>query len=186
MAYDERDPVRLLGLAQAARHDRWGLPCRVKAEVAQQEALGQAMLGASFKSVQSLLDTSRELLESSPNAQSNELGSYFNHDTLRIRDAITLTEAGKPSLAADVFAGVLAGGRLSHRDTGFFNARRAGALALSGEPDEAARVGALAADVAAEVKSQRTVHVLGEVLHSLSPWRTRPAVRSFRDALVTL
>ncbi|MFK0168361.1 hypothetical protein ACIQU5_06140 [Streptomyces sp. NPDC090306] len=186
MAYDERDPVRLLGLAEAARNRQWDLPSRVRAEVVQQEALGQAMLGAPFETVQRLLDASRELLETSSTAQPSELGSYFNHDTREVRNAVTLTEAGKPSLAADVFADVLSGGRLSHRDTGFFNARRAGALALSGEPDEAARVGALAAGVAAEVKSQRTVHVLGDVLHSLSPWRTRPAVRSLREALVAL
>ncbi|GAA2990243.1 hypothetical protein GCM10020227_68860 [Streptomyces flavovirens] len=65
----------------------------------------------------------------------------------------------------------------------FFNARRAAALALSGEPDEAARIGTSSAAVAHEVKSERTVRVLGDVLQSLDRWRGRPAVREFRESL---
>ena len=42
---------------------------------------------------------------------------------------------------------------------GFFSAWRAAALALSGEPDEAARVGQAAAEVAEAVNSERTMRV---------------------------
>ncbi|MBK3640464.1 helix-turn-helix transcriptional regulator [Streptomyces sp. MBT33] len=183
MAYDERDALRMLTLAQAAGHDRWHLPARVRAEVTQQEALGRAMLGDPLDVVRGQLADAETLLTNAPEDQPDALGTYFNGHTRLLRDAITYTEAGKPSLAADLFSDVMSTGTLSHRDTGFFNARRAAALALSGEPDEAARVGKASAAVAQEVRSERTVRVLGEVLQTLGRWRSRPAVREFRESL---
>ncbi|MFD5783570.1 XRE family transcriptional regulator [Streptomyces sp. NPDC126933] len=183
MAYDERDALRLLTLAQAARHDRWNLPVRVQAEATQQEALGYAMLGEPLHAVQQKLDDAHSMLTGLPDGQPDTLGSYFAVNTLLLRNAVTYTEAGKPSLASDLFSDVIASGSLSNRDAGFFNARRAAALALSGEPDEAARVGKSSADVALEMKSERTIRVLSEVLHTLSRWSGRPAVRAFRKSL---
>lgn len=183
MAYDERDALRMLTLAQAAGHDRWQLPARVRAEVTQQEALGRAMLGDPLDVVRCQLAEAETLLTNAPEDKPDALGAYFNGHTRLLRDAITYTEAGKPSLAADLFSDVMNTGTLSHRDTGFFNARRAAALALSGEPDEAAKIGKASAVVAHEVKSERTVRVLGEVLQTLDRWRSRPAVREFRESL---
>ncbi|MFJ8252971.1 XRE family transcriptional regulator [Streptomyces sp. NPDC094466] len=183
MAYDERDALRMLTLAQAAGHDRWKLPMRVRAEVTQQEALGRAMLGDPLAAVRAQLAEAQTLLNGASQNEPEALGAYFNAQTRLLRDAITYTEAGKPSYAADLFRDVLSAGTLSHRDTGFFNARRAAALALSGEPDEAAVIGKASAAVAYEVKSERTVRVLGEVLQTLDRWRSRPAVREFRESL---
>ncbi|MGW1863993.1 helix-turn-helix domain-containing protein [Streptomyces mauvecolor] len=183
MAYDERDALRMLTLAQAATHERWQLPVRVRAEVAQQEALGRAMVGDPLDVVRAGLDSAQALLDRATEDGSTELGAYFTGHTRLLRDAITFTEAGKPGTAAEMFSDVISAGALSHRDTGFFNARRAAALALSGEPDEAARVGKASAEVAHDVKSERTVRVLGEVLGTLDRWRSRPAVREFREAL---
>ncbi|MET7490586.1 helix-turn-helix transcriptional regulator [Streptomyces sp. NPDC005538] len=183
MAYDDRDALRMLTLAEAAGHDRWQLPVRVRAEVTQQEALGRAMLGDPLDVVRGQLDTAAELLGAASEDDPEALGSYFTGDTRLLRDAVTYTEAGKPSLAADLFSEVLSTGTLSLRDTGFFNARRAAALALSGEPDEAANIGKASAAVAQEMRSERTVRVLGEVSQSLDRWRGRPAVRAFREVL---
>ncbi|MEU9407538.1 XRE family transcriptional regulator [Streptomyces sp. NPDC048281] len=183
MAYDERDALRMLTLAQAAGHDRWHLPARVRAEVTQQEALGRAMLGDPLDAVREQLAEAEALLTTAPEDEPDALGAYFTGHTRLVRDAITYTEAGKPGLAADLFSDVLSAGALSHRDTGFFNARRASALALSGEPDEAAKIGKASATVAREVRSERTVRVLGEVLQTLDRWRSRPAVREFRESL---
>lgn len=182
MAYDERDAVRLFTLAEAAGNARWRLPRRVRAEVAQQAALGAAMLGEPLGSVRRKLDDAQALLGGTA-GDPQELGSYFTEDTLLLRNAVTLTEAGKPSMAVELFSEVIAAGGLSVRDVGFFNARRAAALALSGEPDEAAEVGKESAGVAYAMKSERTVQVLGEVLQSLARWRARPAVRELREAL---
>jgi len=68
-------------------------------------------------------------------------GGYFTETTLVLRSAVAFIEAGKPARSAVMFGDVLANAGLSRRDTGFFSARRAAALALSGEPDEAATVG---------------------------------------------
>ncbi|MGY0056638.1 twin-arginine translocation signal domain-containing protein [Streptomyces sp. LZ34] len=183
MAYDDGDPVRMLTLAQAGQHARWNLPTRVQAEMLQQEALGCAMLGERLSLVEQKFSTAHELLTRAADSESSTLGAYFNEHTLRIRNAVIYTEAGKPSLAADLFGEIIATGMLSRRDAGFFNARRSAALALSGEPDEAARIGTASAAVAGAVKSERTMRVLSEVLQTLSRWRSRPAVQEFREAL---
>jgi hypothetical protein len=176
------DAVRLFTLAEAAGNARWQLPQRVKAEVTQQAALGAAMLGEPLVSVRRRLDDAQALLGGAADDHQGP-GGYFTESTLLLRNAVTLTEAGKPSVAAELFGDVIAAGGLSVRDGGFFNARRAAALALSGEPDEAADIGKESAGVAHAVKSERTVQVLGEVLHLLARWRRRPAVRNFREAL---
>ncbi|MDQ3152800.1 MAG: helix-turn-helix domain-containing protein [Actinomycetota bacterium] len=143
MAYDARDPLRVSTLAQAAQDGPWQLPTRVRAEVTQQEALGMAMLGEPLPAVERKLDDARQLLvqTTADHEQPDLLGAYFNDSTLLLRNASSFTEAGKPGRAAVVFGDVLANASLSRRDTGYFRARRAAALALSGEPDEAARVG---------------------------------------------
>lgn len=82
-----------------------------------------------------------------------------------------------------MFDEVLANAGLSRRDAGFFGARRAAALALSGEPDEAATVGLESIEVAAVTSSRRTFVVLGEVMDTLAPWRGRPVVRELQDAM---
>jgi hypothetical protein len=184
MAYDARDAGRVLTLARAGRHERWRLPVRVQAEVAQQEALGRAMTGEPFSLVEQELGNARELLSRAADDEPGGLRSYFNEHTLLLRNAVTYTEAGKPSLAADLFGRIIAEGTLSRRDVGFFNARRSAALALSGEPDEAARIGSASAEVATAMNSERTLRVLGEVSQTLDRWRGRPLVREFREKLM--
>ncbi|WP_406176078.1 XRE family transcriptional regulator [Streptomyces sp. NBC_00996] len=183
MAYDERDALRVLTLAQAARHTRWRLPARAQAEVTQQEALGLAMTGEPLDAVRQKLDEAHSLLTNVPGDDPNPLGAYFTEDTLMLRNAVTYTEAGKPSMAVELFGEAISSGALSRRDTGFFNARRAAAIALCGEPDEAAQLGRQSAEVAHTMKSERTLRVLSEVLHTLDRWNGRPAVRDFREAL---
>ncbi|MDT3400510.1 helix-turn-helix transcriptional regulator [Streptomyces sp. B1866] len=185
MAYDERDAVRVLTLAQAAGRNRHQLPSRVQAEVAQQEALGFAMLGEPLDVVKQKLDNAHGLLTSITADEPPTLNPYFTENTLQLRNASSYTEAGKPAVAAHLFGEVIATGSLSKRDTGYFNARRAVAIALSGEPDEAASLGHQSAEVARALNSGRTMRVLVEVLRTLSRWGSRPAVREFREALHT-
>ncbi|MBF6233285.1 hypothetical protein [Nocardia farcinica] len=83
-----------------------------------------------------------------------------------------------------LFGDVLAGGTLSRRDSGLFGARQAKALALGGEPDEAATVAATAVTVARETRSERTMNVVVEVVRALDPWRNRPSVRMLNDVLM--
>jgi hypothetical protein len=71
---------------------------------------------------------------------------------------------GKPQPATELFGQVLADGGLSRRDAGFFSARQAKALALSGEPDEAATVATKSVAVARETRSERTMNVVVDVV----------------------
>ncbi|MGH3974355.1 MAG: hypothetical protein ACRDS9_13660 [Pseudonocardiaceae bacterium] len=191
MAYDERDALRVWTLAEAAQCGPWHLPFKVRAEVTQQEALGLAMLGEPMDVIERKLDQARALFAAlhshderpGDDEQPGLLGAYFTEGTLLIRSASCYVEAGNPARAAALFDDVITSGALSRRDEGFFRARRATALALSGEPDEAAIVGLESAQVAKAISSERTIRVLKKVVHTLAPWRRRPAVRALREAL---
>jgi hypothetical protein len=185
MAYDSRDALRVLTLAQAAFEGPWQLPKRIRAEVTLQVALGMAMCGEPLPAVECKLDDARELLAgaSRDNEQPGLPGAYFTYTTLVLRTAAAFTEAGKPARSAMMFGEVLANAELSRRDAGFFGARRAAALALSGEPDEAATVGLESVEVATVTDSRRTLRVLAEVMDTLAPWRRRPVVRELQDAI---
>jgi DNA-binding transcriptional regulator YiaG len=185
MAYDTRDALRTLTLAQAASTGPWQLPTRVQAEVVQQEALGLAMTGESPTTVIHRLDDARHLLSQANDGEDGTalLGASLTDATLNLRVSVCYTEVGWPTRAAELLSGVLATGSLSRRDAGFFQARQAVALAMSGEPDEAAAVGLVSVVAANATSSQRTRRVLGEVAGKLTPWSSRPAVQSFREAV---
>ncbi|WP_198037058.1 helix-turn-helix domain-containing protein [Nocardia sp. BMG51109] len=184
MAYETRDTGTLLTLAQAAKDGPWQLPTRVQAEVVQQEALGLAMIGEPTSVVEQNLADAGHLLTQANGADDHALVSYFNEGTLLVRSACCYTEAGRPQTATQLFGQVLASGSLSRRDAGFFGARRAKALALSGEPDEAATVAVESVAVARETRSERTMNVIIDVVRTLDPWRHRPRVQELRDVLL--
>ncbi|WP_280270926.1 XRE family transcriptional regulator [Nocardia wallacei] len=185
MAYETRDTSMVLTLAQAAADGPWQLPLRVQAEVAQQEALGLAMAGEPARSVEHALDRAQRLLTNASRADDEALVTYFDQSTLLVRTACCYTEAGKPQIASQLFDQVLRGGGLSRRDAGFFGARRAKALALSGEPDEAASAAVRSVSVARETHSERTINVLADVVRTLDPWSHRPKVRRLRELLLS-
>jgi transcriptional regulator with XRE-family HTH domain len=185
MAYDVRDGLRTLTLAQAAQEGPWQLPIRVRAEIAQQEALGLAMTGEAARTVVQRLDEARRLLSraATDDEGSTLLGASFTDATLNLRVSVCYIEVGWPSRAADLLAGAIASGTLSRRDEGFFRARHSAALTLCGEPDEAVKVGLASVEAAAATNSQRTWRVLGEVARMLTPWSSRPEVQTFREAV---
>jgi transcriptional regulator with XRE-family HTH domain len=185
MAYDLRDAYRVVTFAEAAHQGPWRFPLTVRAEVAQQHALGLAMVGEPMDAVEREMDTARELLAAvAPDAgQPGPDATNFTMDTLLLRQATCYTEAGKPTKAAMVFGDVIASGKLSRRDAGFFSARRAAALALCGEPDEAAAVGLQAVETARKTSSERTMRLLSEVVRTLTPWTARPGPRALKRAV---
>ncbi|WP_143020410.1 hypothetical protein [Sinosporangium album] len=183
MAYEERDAVRTLAFAQAARYGPWQLPPKVLVEVLQQEARGHAMLGESFTVIERTLDQARSILNSTVDNGEPKLGSYYDENTFLLRTASCFIEAGKPYQAADLFNKVLESGTLSWRDEAYFRARRAVALALSGEPDDAAQEGVAALYIATAIKSERTARELRRAVKALAPWESRPAPRDLRTAM---
>jgi len=185
MAYDARDALRVFMLAQAALEGPWRLSTRIRAEVTQQVALGMTMCGEPLPAVERKLDDARELLAeaATDDEQPGLPGAYFTDTTLMLRTATAFIEAGKPARSALMFDEVLANADLSRRDAGFFRARRATALALSGEPDEAATVGLESVEMATATDSRRTLRVLADMMGTLAPWRGRPLVRELQDAI---
>lgn len=182
LAYDSRDPIRVLSLAEAADAGPWQLPACVQAEVVQQQALGLGMLGATGVEVEQRLGHAWDLLaQDEPGGDARRLGAVLTPDTLTLRAAVCYTESGEGQRAADLFQGVLATGGLSHRDTGYFTARRAAALARADEPDTAATLALESAEIATGARSQRTRRVIAEVADALQPWSDRPAVRALLE-----
>jgi hypothetical protein len=183
-AYDDRDAVNVLGFAEAAQSGPWNLPPKVRAEVAQQEARGLAMLGMPMLDVERKLEQSREYLDSAgKTADDSDLATHYGNSSLTLQTASCYIEAGKPLRAAMLYGEILTTGVLSTRDQGYFLARRASALALSGEPDDAATVGLQAAELASATSSARTRRELGRTVVTLQPWASRPVPRALREAL---
>jgi transcriptional regulator with XRE-family HTH domain len=181
-AWDGRDGLRMLTLAQAAHNGPWELPPLVRAEVAQQEARGLAMTGEAG-SVDAKLDEAWCVLdEVSPIP--GELGSHYDSSLLTMQTAICYCEAGQPGRAADLYRSRLDNERFSHRDRGYFLSLMASASAQAAEPDNATDAGQEALTIAVETSSRRTVHELTRVCALLEPWRARPAVRDLRDAVL--
>jgi hypothetical protein len=145
------------------------------------------MVGTHLSVVEEHMGAAGELLARAPNedGESTAGGCALTMDTLLLRQATCYTEAGKPARAARLFGQVLASGTLSKRDAGFFSARRAVALALSGEPDEAASVGLAAVTAASETSSGRTMRLLGDVVRALGPWSSRPRPLALKKAVLT-
>lgn len=184
LAYDQRDPIRVASLAEAAVDGPWQLPPCVQAEAAQQQALGLALLGRPTADVDATLRHAWELLEQQPSGTGAEdLGAVLTADTLVLRSAVCWTEAGEGRRAADLFEQVLSAGVLSRRDAGYFTARQAAAYARIGDSDTAAALAVRAVTVAKPVGSHRTMRVATDVATALQPWRERPAVRELHEAI---
>ncbi|MGH3717879.1 MAG: hypothetical protein ACRDRI_03380 [Pseudonocardiaceae bacterium] len=186
-AYDNRDALRMLTLAQATQNGPWQLPARVRADATQQEARGLAMLGEPMSLIEQKLDDAHRLLSdaASDDEQPGQLGMHYTSSLLTMQTAICYTEAGQLTRAAELYEKWLSGDAFSRRDYGYFLSLRAHSLALAGEPDEAATVGLEALSLARDTNSQRTARELTKVLATLKPWARRVAVRELREAVLS-
>jgi transcriptional regulator with XRE-family HTH domain len=183
-AWDTRDASRMLALAQAVQEGPWGLPPKVRAEAAQQEARGHAMLGADIAVVERKLEDARTLLGiRSSEAEGSELSSHYDEALLGMQTAICYAEAGKPLVAVDIYRDELTARSFSRRDYGYFLSLMANTVAAAGEPDEAAQLGVEALTVAANTDSRRTVLELRRLAGRLEPWGHRADVRTLVDAM---
>ncbi|MGH3627265.1 MAG: helix-turn-helix domain-containing protein, partial [Sciscionella sp.] len=172
-AYDDRDALRMLTLSQAVQDGPWDLPVKVRAEAAQQEARGHAMLGADNALVARKLDHAHQLLTDTETASTTEdrpLGAHYNATLLTMQTAICHCEAGQPRRAVDLYSDYLSTHSFSRRDYSYFRALMAGSLALAGEPDEAAAAGLESLPLAVQTASRRTMQELVTVADVLRPW----------------
>lgn len=183
-AWDQRDAVRMLTLAQAAQDTVWQLPARVRAEAAQQTARGHAMLGDSFALVERQLDAAQHLLTDESTPDGEDLSSHYRTALFAVQTAICYHEAGRPNRAVTIYGEHLTKANFSRRDYGYFVSLQATALAATKEPDEAATVGRVAYDIGTATNSARTLHEVHRLVRQLDTWATRPAVLDLREAVV--
>jgi len=189
-AWDTRDAVRMLTLAQAARQWPGHLPARVRAEAAQQEARGHAMFDGNMRAAERSLGLAQELFHGDSDANStdanSDLATHYDRTLLTMQTAICRHEAGRPADAVNLYEQALVPNTLSRRDHAYFQTLMALALADAKQPDKAASAGISALPVAVELGSQRTIRELVRLRRHLMPWAERQAVRMFSAALAAI
>ncbi len=181
-AWDSRDAVRMLTLAQAVQGGPWQLPAKLRAEAAQQEARGKAMLGADLDVVEGKLDEARQLFEEG--AAATDPAPHYMAPLLAVQTAICYTEAGAPGRALDLYDEHLSRQAFSRRDYGYFLSLKGAAYAAVQAPEQAVTAGLEALAVAAATDSVRTIHELNRLVVRLKPWANRSAVRELSQAVL--
>lgn len=180
-AYDDRDAQRMGGLCRTAI-GRLDGPSLLRAELVQQAARADAMLGASESPVRRALDRVRAEIEASAAPDPGSGGHDYGHDRLDLHSALCMVEAGRPDLACALYAPVV---EREQRplDRAYYTVLMAVALGLAGRPDAAARAASTALPVAVHGRSVRTLREAGRLEGVLAPWAGRRDVVEFRAAL---
>jgi hypothetical protein len=186
-AWDDRDGLRMLTLAQATREGPWRLPPHVLAEAAQQEARALAMTGCSLDLIEHRLDLARTQLGRYDPAKLDPdawLSTHYDHSVFNLQLAICYYEAGHSSRALELYDAWLTPETLPPRDYGYFLSLRGLAYAMAEEPDEAAAAGLRALALARETNSARTHQEVLRLAGRLRLWRDRAAVGDLCGALL--
>ncbi|WP_205752408.1 helix-turn-helix domain-containing protein [Cryptosporangium phraense] len=180
-AWDDRDAPRMLTLSRAVQEGPWHVPDRVRAEAAQQEARAQAMLGARLPAVQAKLHEAEDLLSADA---PDDLGAGYGYPLFALQTALCYSEAGEPERALEAHARWQAHHGFSRRDRAYSLTLLGTSLARAGRPEEAARVGLAAYDVATDLSSSRIRHELRRLAGVLRRGSERPlAVQRLFDAV---
>lgn len=182
-AYDQRNAPRMLDLTLAAARFGNALGPGLRAEILQQQARGEAMLGASDREVRHRLDEASAALSAQRDRASNdEPGQRYSERLLDFQSALCLSEVGRPRDAVLRYRASISPD-LSRRDHAYFSILMATSLALSGEPDEAALVACSALPTAVATLSRRSIREARTLVGVLAPWRGRHHVQELREAL---
>ena len=181
-AWDERDAGRMLALANLVGRRR-GLPYRLRAEVAQQQARAMAMLGSEPSTIERQLGRAQELF--AREEATVGLSSQYREPVLQAQAALCLTELGQPSRAIELLDAALASNTFSYRDRGYFTSQLAFAHAAGGDCDRAALTGLRALSVARATDSVRTQRELRRLVRQLDR-ATGDAVGELRHEITAI
>ncbi len=186
-AWDARDALRMLTLAQAVQASPLPLPPRVRAEAAQQEARGLAMIDGNMAAATGKLNEAAELFASDTAAartgSDRDLANHYDGPLLAVQTAICHCEAGLAERAVEIYQGALDSSVFSRRDLAYFQTLMGIALTAANLPDEAATIGLKALPIAVLAGSVRTLNELGRLRAKLLPWERRPQVHKFAASL---
>ncbi|MEV4559040.1 XRE family transcriptional regulator [Kitasatospora sp. NPDC049285] len=182
------DPARMRDLAHAAHAGPWSLPPRPRAEALQHEARALALTGVRGKAIDRLLDQALEAVEAAPPPTgpatcTGPLGEGYTLERLMVQSALCYREAEQPARSVDLFRRHLATGRFAPRDRAFFTAAMSGALAATGEPDQAADAALAALGIASGAGFGQALAELQRTKAALTPHARRPTVRQLLHAL---
>lgn len=185
--WDERDALRMLTLAEAAQEGPWRLPPRVRAEAAQQQARGHAMLDGDLALVESKLCEAQSFLaqeRASADGQVMGVAAHYDEALFGLQVAICYCEAEQPERALELYDRWLSPTTFSHRDYAYFLSLKGAAHAVAEEPDAAAKAGLEAFPLARETGSMRTVQEIMRLAVRLDRWCDRESVHELRKAVL--
>ena len=186
-AWDDRDGLRMLTMAQATQEGSWRLPPHILAEAAQQEARALAMVGRPLALVEHRLDRARALLGRHDPAKPDPdawLSTHYDHAVFNLQLALCYDKVGQPGRALELFDAWLTPATFSARDYGYFLALKGLAYAVAEEPDEAAAAGLRALALARETNSARTHQEVLRLAGRLRLWGDRADVSELCAALL--
>lgn len=185
--WDERDALRMLTLAEAAQEGPWRLPARVRAEAAQQQARGHAMLDGNLALIESKLSEARSLLaqdRAGSDGQTTRVAAHYDGALFGLQVAICYCEAKQPERALELYDRWLSPETFSRRDYAYFLSLKGSAYAVANEPDKAAIAGLQAFPLARETESVRTVQELIRLAVQLEKWRDQESVHELRKSVL--
>jgi transcriptional regulator with XRE-family HTH domain len=185
--WDERDALRMLTLAEAAQEGPWRLPARVRAEAAQQQARGHAMLDGNLALIESKLGEAQSLLaqdRAGSDGQATEVAAHYNEALFGLQVAICYCEAKRPERALELYHRWLSPDTFSRRDYAYFLSLKGLAYAVANEPGKAAIAGLQAFPLARETESVRTVQELIRLAVQLEKWRDQESVHELRKSVL--
>jgi hypothetical protein len=187
--WDERDALRMLTLAEAAQEGPWRLPARVRAEAAQQQARGHAMLDGNLALIESKLGQARTLLaedRASSESQVTEVAAHYDEALFGLQVAICYCEANQAERSLELYDRWLSPETFSRRDYAYFLALKGKAHATAEEPDKAAIAGLKAFSLARETESVRTVQEVIRLTVQLNQWRDRESVHELCKSVLVV
>lgn len=185
--WDERDALRMLTLAEAAQEGPWRLPARVRAEAAQQQARGHAMLNGNLALMESKLSEARSLLAQDgaiADIRTAEVAAHYDEALFGLQVAICYCEANQPERSLELYDRWLSLETFSRRDYAYFLALKGEAHAAADEADYAAMAGLEAFSLARETESARTVQEVIRLAIRLDQWRDRESVHELRQSVL--
>jgi transcriptional regulator with XRE-family HTH domain len=183
-AWDERDALHMLTLAQAAQDAIWGsrrrYALRRPSRRHERTPCSAAIPGLMHRK----LDEARQLMAAAADSSAGQCaGMGANPHLLAMQTAICCNEAGWHERAVELYAGQLTETAFSRRDYGYFRALMGQALAAASQPREACRAGMDALAISRGTGSARTTRELQRLAVLLRPWPHLSGVRELQDGL---